>query len=87
MDAVVQRDATAHPDAWGRFPARQQQAVLLKVVYSRELRQLAEPAQLRAVKPELEDEWVSAAQVLRASLQMEYSEGRALAAWEQLLEP
>lgn len=59
----------------------------MKVVYSREPQQLAEPAQLRAEKPEPQDEWVSAQQAQRASRPMERSPEQALAAWEQFSEP
>lgn len=52
----VQRGAPVRRDAREQFPARQPQAVLQKVVYSREPRPLAEPVRLPAVRRELQDE-------------------------------
>lgn len=53
-----------------QFLARQPQAVLQKVVYSREQRPPVGPVQLRAVRRKPPGEWVSARQALWALRQL-----------------
>jgi hypothetical protein len=54
--AAVHRGARVHQNVLERFPARQPQASLQQVVYSREPRPRVEPWRLRAVRWELQDE-------------------------------
>lgn len=85
--AAVRQDAPAHPDVREQLPARQPQAALQKVVYSREAQPLVEPAQLQAVKVEMRGERVSERLAHQASPRLGLLRGLALPAWEQLSEP
>lgn len=58
MAAAVRPGARVRRDAWVRYLARQPQAALQKVAYSREPRPQVELLRLRAVRRELQDELV-----------------------------
>lgn len=77
--AAARLAASGRRGARERFPARQQLVALQKAVYSRVPQQRAEPVRLRAVKPELRDEWVSPQQAQRASRLSERLQAPALA--------
>ena len=66
-----QKAAAALSAALAYQDARQPQAALQRVVYSREPRRLAERLWLRVVNQELQDESVSARQAQRASRRLE----------------
>lgn len=66
LAAAVRWGAPGRRDARPHCQVRPPQVARQKVEYSREPRRLAEPVQLRAVKQEQQDEWVSARQARRA---------------------